>query len=100
MSLETALETLLTGDQLVLEDVDHLDVLPVLVDSSRSGSELQSKSFLTDAAVISTRNKYHSRPVKHPKDYSMEQRHGQLQNHCCPESMHLRCGFISRVLKI
>ena len=34
--LEAALEALLARDQLVLEDVDHLDVLPVL-DRSRSG---------------------------------------------------------------
>ena len=35
LTLETALETLLAGDQLVLEYVDHLDVLPVLVERER-----------------------------------------------------------------
>ena len=25
----------------------------------------------------------------------MEQRHGKLQNICCPDLMHLRCGFIA-----
>ena len=25
---------------------------------------------------------------------SMEQRHGQLQNHCCPDFMPLRCTWV------
>ena len=27
--------------------------------------------------------------------YSTEQRHGQLQNHCCPDLVPLRCGYIA-----
>ena len=29
------------------------------------------------------------------RHYSMESRHGQLQNHCCPDLMHLRYGYIA-----